>query len=173
MPALLSHLASCTSTRRICRKSPPLQRQLIWMRFSATSGFDRWVQTARRRQAHPRHLALAGFYRHSPTAEMAAFLSELPMSYRYSTRGISRRPADSDQPAHRVSGAIGSRKRLRTSRRHQRTFSAQAHGAAFPEPACAQDGSRRRLIESPKQRAAPVGQILLRHAKGDHHRRPG
>ena len=57
---------------------------------------------------HIRVVALAGFPPFS-FAEMAAFLSELPICYRYSIRGIPRRSENGDQPARPFTGATGSR----------------------------------------------------------------
>ena len=84
LPALLSHLASCINGR-MCKVVPPRTPTYL----DAVLGNQDLIAGFKPRVGgrHIRVIALAGFPPFS-YAEMAAFLSELPISYRYSTRGI-------------------------------------------------------------------------------------
>jgi len=84
MSELLSHLATCVNGR-ICRVAgprPPIFLDAVLGNQDLIAGFKPRIGGR-----HIRVVALAGFPPFS-YAEMAAFLSELPISYRYSTRGI-------------------------------------------------------------------------------------
>ncbi|MGH7812389.1 MAG: hypothetical protein ACREQI_00095 [Candidatus Binataceae bacterium] len=84
MPALLSHLASSINGRMCEIPVPrtPTYLDAILGNQDLIAGFKPRVGGR-----HIRVVALTGFPPFS-YAEMAAFLSELPISYRYSTRGI-------------------------------------------------------------------------------------
>jgi type IV secretion system protein TrbE len=84
LPELLSHLASCINGRmcRVAVRSIPTYLDAILGNQDLIAGFKPRIGGR-----HIRVVALAGFPPFS-YAEMAAFLSELPISYRYSTRGI-------------------------------------------------------------------------------------
>jgi len=82
--ALLSHLATCINGR-ICQIVPP--RSPVYL--DAVIGNQDFISGFKPRVGgrHIRVVALSGFPPFS-YAEMAAFLSELPICYRYSVRGI-------------------------------------------------------------------------------------
>jgi type IV secretion/conjugal transfer VirB4 family ATPase len=84
MPALLSHLATCIIGRtcEIAAPRPPIFLDAIIGNQDFIAGFKPRVGGR-----HIRVVALSGFPPFS-YAEMAAFLSELPICYRYSIRGI-------------------------------------------------------------------------------------
>ncbi len=84
MPALLSHLASCINGRicEVAAPTTPTYLDAVLGNQDLIAGFKPRIGGR-----HIRVIALAGFPPFS-YAEMAAFLSELPISYRYSTRGI-------------------------------------------------------------------------------------
>ena len=84
MPALLSHLASCINGRicEVAAPTTPTYLDAVLGNQDLIAGFKPRIGGT-----HIRVIALAGFPPFS-YAEMAAFLSELPISYRYSTRGI-------------------------------------------------------------------------------------
>ena len=84
LPALLSHLASCINGRmcEVAAPTRPTYLDAVLGNQDLIAGFKPRVGGR-----HVRVIALAGFPPFS-YAEMAAFLSELPISYRYSTRGI-------------------------------------------------------------------------------------
>jgi type IV secretion system protein VirB4 len=84
LPALLSHLASCISGRMTMIRLPSVPTYL-----DAIIGNQDFIAGFRPRLGgrHLRVVALAGFPPFS-YAEMATFLSELPIDYRYSVRGI-------------------------------------------------------------------------------------
>jgi type IV secretion system protein VirB4 len=84
MPALLSHLATCIigRTREIVAPRPPIFLDAILGNQDFIAGFKPRIGGR-----HIRVVALSGFPPFS-YAEMAAFLSELPICYRYSIRGI-------------------------------------------------------------------------------------
>src|SRR5579863_6486928 len=84
LPELLSHLATCINGRITVIRPPSVPTYL-----DAIIGNQDFIAGFRPRIGgkHIRVIALAGFPPFS-YAEMAAFLSELPISYRYSTRGI-------------------------------------------------------------------------------------
>ncbi len=84
LPALLSHLATCVNGR-LCRIVPP--RSPVYL--DAVIGNQEFITGFKPRVGgrHIRVVALSGFPPFS-YAEMAAFLSELPICYRYSVRGI-------------------------------------------------------------------------------------
>jgi type IV secretion system protein VirB4 len=84
MPALLSHLATCINGRlcKIVAPRPAILLDAVLGNQDLIAGFKPRIGGR-----HIRVVALAGFSPFS-YAEMAALLSELPISYRYSTRGI-------------------------------------------------------------------------------------
>ena len=84
MPALLSHLATCIigRTREIVAPRPPIFLDAVLGNQDFIAGFKPRIGGR-----HIRVVALSGFPPFS-YAEMAAFLSELPICYRYSIRGI-------------------------------------------------------------------------------------
>src|SRR5579863_4265916 len=84
MPALLSHLASCINGRmcEIALPGTPTYLDAILGNQDLIAGFKPRIGGR-----HVRVVALAGFPPFS-FAEMAAFLTELPICYRYSIRGI-------------------------------------------------------------------------------------
>src|SRR5487761_244930 len=84
MPALLSHLATCIIGRicHITAPRPPIFLDAILGNQDFIAGFKPRVGGR-----HIRVVALSGYPPFS-YAEMAAFLSELPICYRYSIRGI-------------------------------------------------------------------------------------
>jgi type IV secretion system protein TrbE len=84
MPALLSHLASCINGRicEVAAPTTPTYLDAVLGNQDLIAGFKPRIGGR-----HIRVIALAGFPPFS-YAEMAAFLSELPISYRYSKRGI-------------------------------------------------------------------------------------
>ena len=84
LPALLSHLAGCISGRlaAITPPSTPTYLDAILGNQDLLAGFKPRIGGR-----HLRVIALSGFPPFS-YAEMATFLAELPISYRYSVRGI-------------------------------------------------------------------------------------
>jgi type IV secretion system protein VirB4 len=84
LPALLSHLATCINGRMTLIRPPSVPTYL-----DAIIGNQDFIAGFRPRIGgrHIRVVALAGFPPFS-FAEMATFLSELPICYRYSVRGI-------------------------------------------------------------------------------------
>ncbi len=84
LPALLSHLAACINGRIVRLAAPrvPFYLDALIGNQDFVAGFKPRVGGR-----HIRVVALAGFPPFS-YAEMAAFLSELPICYRYSVRGI-------------------------------------------------------------------------------------
>ena len=84
LPALLSHLAGCINGRdcEIAAPRSPIFLDAILGNQDFIAGFKPRIGVR-----HIRVVALSGFPPFS-YAEMAAFLSELPISYRYSIRGI-------------------------------------------------------------------------------------
>jgi len=84
MPSLLSHLTTCINGRicGIAAPRPPIFLDAVLGNQDLIAGFKPRIGGR-----HIRVVALTGFPPFS-YAEMAAFLSELPISYRYSTRGI-------------------------------------------------------------------------------------
>jgi type IV secretion system protein VirB4 len=84
LPALLSHLATCINGRMTVIRPPSVPTYL-----DAIIGNQDFIAGFRPRIGgrHLRVVALAGFPPFS-YAEMATFLSELPICYRYSVRGI-------------------------------------------------------------------------------------
>src|SRR5712692_1885954 len=84
MPALLSHLASCINGRmcEVAAPRTPTYLDAVLGNQDLIAGFKPRIGGR-----HIRVVALAGFPPFS-YAEMAAFLSELPICYRYSVRGI-------------------------------------------------------------------------------------
>ncbi|MBF6571571.1 MAG: conjugal transfer protein TrbE [Candidatus Binataceae bacterium] len=84
MPALLSHLATCIIGRTcdIAAPRPPIFLDAVLGNQDFIAGFKPRIGGR-----HIRVVALSGFPPFS-YAEMAAFLSELPICYRYSIRGI-------------------------------------------------------------------------------------
>jgi type IV secretion system protein VirB4 len=84
LPALLSHLAACINGRivRLAAPRAPFYLDALIGNQDFVAGFKPRVGGR-----HIRVVALAGFPPFS-YAEMAAFLSELPICYRYSVRGI-------------------------------------------------------------------------------------
>jgi type IV secretion system protein VirB4 len=84
MPALLSYLASCISGRmsEVAAPRTPTYLDAVLGNQDLIAGFKPRIGGR-----HIRVIALAGFPPFS-YSEMAAFLSELPICYRYSTRGI-------------------------------------------------------------------------------------
>jgi len=84
LPALLSHLASCINGRMVQIAAPrsPIYLDAILGNQDFIAGFK-----PRLGGRHIRVVALSGFPPFS-YAEMATFLSELPICYRYSIRGI-------------------------------------------------------------------------------------
>ena len=84
LPELLSHLASCINGRlcEISAPRPPTLLDTVLGNQDLIAGFKPLIGGR-----HLRVVALAGFPPFS-FAEMAALLSELPIAYRYSTRGI-------------------------------------------------------------------------------------
>jgi type IV secretion system protein VirB4 len=84
LPALLSHLATCISGRMTMIRPPGVPTYL-----DAVLGNQDFIAGFRPRIGgrHIRVVALAGFPPFS-YAEMATFLSELPICYRYAVRGI-------------------------------------------------------------------------------------
>ncbi len=84
MPALLSHLATCINGRicHITAPRPPIFLDAVLGNQDFIAGFKPRIGGR-----HIRVVALSGFPPFS-YAEMAALLSELPIRYRYSTRGI-------------------------------------------------------------------------------------
>src|SRR6516162_903092 len=84
MPELLSHLVTCINGRltQIAAPRPPIYLDAVVGTQDFITGFKPRIGGR-----HIRVVALAGFPPFS-YAEMAAFLSELPICYRYSVRGI-------------------------------------------------------------------------------------
>jgi type IV secretion/conjugal transfer VirB4 family ATPase len=84
LPALLSHLATCINGRmvRIAAPRVPIHLDTVIGNQDFFAGFEPRIGGR-----HIRVVALSGFPPFS-YAEMAAFLSELPICYRYSIRGI-------------------------------------------------------------------------------------
>ncbi|MGH7933165.1 MAG: conjugal transfer protein TrbE [Candidatus Binataceae bacterium] len=84
LPALLSHLATCINGRmtEIAAPRAPIHLDAILGNQDFIAGFRPRIGGR-----HIRVIALSGFPPFS-YAEMAAFLSELPICYRYSIRGI-------------------------------------------------------------------------------------
>ncbi len=84
MPALLSHLATCINGRlcHIGAPHPPIFLDAVLGNQDFVAGFKPRIGGR-----YIRVVALAGFPPFS-YAEMATFLSELPICYRYSVRGI-------------------------------------------------------------------------------------
>ena len=84
MPGLLCHLATCIIGRRceIAAPRPPIFLDAVLGNQDFIAGFKPRIGGR-----HIRVVALSGFPPFS-YAEMAAFLSELPICYRYSVRGI-------------------------------------------------------------------------------------
>jgi type IV secretion system protein VirB4 len=84
MPELLSHLVTCINGRltQIAAPRPPIYLDAVVGNQDFITGFKPRIGGR-----HIRIVALAGFPPFS-YAEMAAFLSELPICYRYSVRGI-------------------------------------------------------------------------------------
>ena len=88
------------------------------------SGFDRRVQTARRRQAHPRHRAcrVPALFLRRDGRVFERVTDILPLL----NARDSRRPADGDQPAHRVSAQLVPKATPDCAASSQRTFSDRA-----------------------------------------------
>ncbi len=84
LPTLLSHLATCINGRVVLIAAPrsPIYLDAILGNQDFIAGFKPRIGGR-----HIRVVALSGFPSFS-YAEMAAFLSELPICYRYSIRGI-------------------------------------------------------------------------------------
>ena len=84
LPTLLSHLTSCINGRmtRIGEPRSPIHLDAVLGNQDFIAGFKPRISGR-----HIRVVALSGFPPFS-YAEMAAFLSELPICYRYSIRGI-------------------------------------------------------------------------------------
>jgi type IV secretion system protein TrbE len=84
LPALLSHLTTCINGRMTRIEAPrvPIHLDAVIGNQDFIAGFKPRIGGR-----HIRVVALSGFPPFS-YAEMAAFLSELPISYRYSIRGI-------------------------------------------------------------------------------------
>ena len=148
MPALLSHLASCINGRmcEVAAPRTPTYLDAVLGNQDLIAGFKPRIGGR-----HIRVVALAGFPPFS-YAEMAAFLSELPICYRYSTRGIpvGPRTAISQLTVYRRNWF---QKRLGLARRHQRAFRL-GRGRGLPEPARASGWRPTPTTRSPRPRAA-------------------